>query len=113
MKTSQLPLALLVVCLASVAACHQQDQPVEIPAPVFNGVKVDLPKLETEFATASADALQTLSRIRHNLNYGLYPKAVMELERLAKLPNLTDAQKQALARVIEQTQSLLKQPAGK
>ncbi len=104
---------LLVVALACCGGCQKREEKIEIPAPEFSGVKVNLPKLEAEFATAGAEVLQTLSHIRHNFNYGLYLKAVADLERLAKLPNLTDVQRQVVAEVVSQAQPLLTKAAGK
>ncbi len=94
-------LLLLVVCIFPSVGCHKNGSP-EVPLPSFNGVKVDLPRLTMEFAAANPEAQTAIQNFEHNLRYGLYPKAATELERLARLPNLNDGQKKAVAAVTEQ-----------
>lgn len=103
MRTS---LVILLFLLPVLGGCKKSES-TEIPAPVFHDVKVDLPRLMLEFAPISPDALTIVQNVEHNIRYGLYPQARRELEKLARLPNLTEGQKKVVADVSEQLKQLV------
>lgn len=112
MKTTQLPILLLSAAFLALAGCGKAEADKQ-PTPVFDGVSVDLPKLDAAFASAGADQQGYLERIRHNFRYGLYPRALQELEKLAQAPNLTDAQKKTVAELTEQVKQVMAKAAAK
>lgn len=102
--------ALLVVCLVAVAGCKKSDQGVA-PNTQYNGVKVDWPKLETEFASGDQELRAAASLAVRHIRYSQFPEAVGDLERLAANPKLSEAQKKLVADLAEQTkQALAKAP---
>ena len=112
MKVSKGVAALLAVCLVAFAGCKKSDQAVA-PNTQFNGVKVEWPKLETEFANSDPELQKTASAAVRSIRYSLFPQALGALETLAANPKLTEAQKKLVADVSEQAkQALAKAPAA-
>lgn len=109
MRTS---LAILLLLLPVLGGCKKTES-TEIPAPVFHDIKVDLPRLMLEFAPISPDALTIVQNVEHNIRYGLYPQARRELEKLARLPNLTESQNKTAAEVTQQLQQLMAKAGAK
>jgi hypothetical protein len=111
MKVPNFALSLLVVCLAAFAGCKKADQP-GAPNTEFNSVKVDWPKLETEFANSDPELQKAASIAVRHIRYALFPEAVGALERLSADPKLTEAQKKLVGNLLEQTkQAAAKAPA--
>jgi hypothetical protein len=106
MKTPNGVSALLAVCLVAFASCKKSDQPVA-PTTEYYGVKVDWPKLETEFATSDQALQASASLAIRYIRYSEFPQAVAELERLSSNPKLTEAQKKVVNDLLEQTKQVI------
>ena len=106
MKTSTWWLALLVIGLLPLGGSQKTEQAVG-PTSEFFGVNVDLPKLDTEFSTASQDVQERAAVVKRFFRYGQFPRAVLELDALAKTPGLTESQKKLVNDLIEQTKQVI------
>ncbi len=78
----------------------------EAPAPVVAGVKLDLPKLQEAFATASPELQTAVSEVGMGVRYAEYGRALTALEKLANAPGLTDSQKKITNEATEQVKTL-------
>ena len=102
--------ALLAVCLVAFASCKKSDQSVA-PNTEYYGVKVDWPKLDTEFASSDQELQNAASLAVRHIRYSQFPDALGDLERLSANPKLTDAQKKVVSDLLEQTkQAVAKAP---
>ncbi len=78
----------------------------EVPAPVVGGVRVDLPKLQQAFATATPELQAAVSEVGMGIRYADYGRALSALEKLANAPGLTDPQKKVANETTEQVKAL-------
>ena len=92
----------LLAALISGAGCEKKAP----PTPVFDGVTVDLPKLNQAFATAGPDIQPLVSEVTLGVRYSDYPRAFTALDKLAKTDGLTDPQKKIVAEVTAQVKAL-------
>lgn len=109
MKNANWMMTLLFVGLLALAGCGKEQSKV----PVVAGVAVDLPKLESAFATASAEIQNIVPEVAMGVRYNDYPRAYAALAKLDSAPGLTEAQKKAVAEVTEQIKQLASKPAAK
>ena len=110
MKAPNIAFALLAVCLVAFASCKKSDQSVA-PNTEYYGVKVDWPKLDTEFASSDQELQNAASLAVRHIRYSQFPDALGDLERLSANPKLTDAQKKVVSDLLEQTkQAVAKAP---
>jgi len=98
--------AIAAVCLATLAACKKAELP-QAPRPEFYGVKVDLAKLEAALTNADPEAQGSVRLVRRAFLYGQFQQAMEQLDKLSSNPNLTQAQKQLVSDVIEQTKQVI------
>jgi hypothetical protein len=93
-----------LIAVLLVGGCKK----AETPADPFTiqGVKVDLPKLQAQFISAGPELQTSANEVGSAIRYGMYPKAVAELEKLAAYPNLTEPQKKAVQEVMAQVKQL-------
>ena len=106
MKTTPCLIAALALGLLSPVSCRQaEDQPG--PTPVYYGVKVDLPKLETAFANTSPELQASAAAVKQYLRYAQLTQALAELGNLAANPALTETQKTVVHTLIEQTRKVI------
>jgi hypothetical protein len=82
-----------------------EDQPG--PTPVYYGVRVDLPKLDTAFTNASPDVQASAALVKQYLRYAELPKALAELGHLATNSTLTENQKRVVNDLTEQTKQVI------
>ena len=81
--------------------------------PVQQGVAIDLPKLSEAFATAPAELQSSVSAVASGVRYGEHAAALAALDKLAKAPNLTEAQKKIVTEVTAQVKEVAsKSPAA-
>lgn len=106
MKTARWTVTVLVVILLAEAGCRKAEQQPG-PTPVYYGVKVDLPKLDTEFTNASQEVLATVASVKQLLRSAQLPKALAELGKLAGNPALTETQKKVVYDLTEQTKQVI------
>ena len=106
MKTTYCLLALLLVGLLAPLGCKKAEPPTGAPAEYY-GVKVDVPKLDSEFATANPVARERATAIKSFFRYGQFAQAASELDQLSKAPDLTESQKKLVNSLIEQTRQVI------
>jgi hypothetical protein len=106
MKSHNVAFVLLAVCVVAFAGCKKTDQSVA-PDTQFNGVKVDLPKFETEFSNSDQELQKAASLAARHIRYSQFPEALGDLERLSANPSLTEAQKKIATEVLEQTKQVI------
>jgi hypothetical protein len=68
---------------------------------------VDLNGLQQAFPDASPEVHAVLDKVRFSSRYGQHEASLVELDKLSAMPNLTDAQKKAVADVIEQVKAAI------
>ncbi len=105
MKMTDSFFLILAVCLLAFSGCKKADQ--QSSAPQFHGVNVDLPKLDTEFATVGPEVQDSLSLVKRFFRYAQFPQALMELDKLSNNPSLTEPQKKLVKDLIEQTKQVI------
>lgn len=104
-KTTLLVILTLSAMLAGFGckkSAPPKPQPIEI-----NGIKVDLPAFGQAFSGAPPEVQSQAIQVRSAFRYSLYPKAVEELDKLAAMPGLTDAQKKAVADLTDQVKQVI------
>jgi hypothetical protein len=95
MRTLSCTSVALVFGLLAGTGCKQaEDAPG--PTPVYYGVRVDLPKLDTVFTSAGADVQSSAALTKQYIRYAELPKALAELGALAANPTLTENQKRVV-----------------
>jgi len=70
-------------------------------------LKLNWAKLNTEFTNASPDVQSDVSLAVRAFRYSLFPKALVELDKLSNNPNLTEAQKKLVAELQEPTKQVI------
>ena len=75
--------------------------PESKPTTVPPGV-IDLGSLQQAFPAPTPEVTSCLERLRFAARYRQFAPALVELNKLAQLPSLTQPQKQAVSNVIEQ-----------
>jgi hypothetical protein len=111
MKKVHLLLGLVAAVVIVSAGCSKSAKPP--PAPEFQGVQVDLPKLTAAFENASPELKTATTQVGFNVRYQKYEDALMGLDKLANDPNVNEAQKKTVNEVIEQVKKLAgAAPAG-
>ncbi|MEI6391636.1 MAG: hypothetical protein WCT12_11085 [Verrucomicrobiota bacterium] len=73
----------------------------------FSGVQMDWPKLDVEFVNVSPDLQAQVSLVKRAFRYSQFPQAIVELEKLAKFPNLTAPQQKLVSNLLEQTRQVM------
>ena len=110
-KTTNWVLGILAVSLLALAGCKKSGQSLSPPREFF-GVKVDLPRLEVDFANASPAMQDSVDAIKASFRYGRFTQAGVELDKLSNNPDLTPSQKKLVGDLLEQTnQVIAKAPA--
>jgi hypothetical protein len=108
MKTTQWMLALLAICVVAAAGCNKEEGDAPGPIPVYYGVKMEhLPKMDTEFTTASPEIRASVAHVKHFHRFAQFPQALAELSKLSKNPALTEAQKDAVNGLLEETKQVV------
>ena len=100
---------LFVLCAAPLIAltgCGKKEGVASMTPYEISGVKVDIPKLQQAFAN-SPDLQPELNQAVSQLRYGQYLNTMQGLDKLAGNPALNDAQKKALATVIDQMKEVI------
>jgi hypothetical protein len=104
MKHAHLYVALLAANCLMVGGCGKGDQTPK--APTFEGVTVDIPKLNATFETADPEVKRVVTEVGFNIRYTKYEQALMSLDKLANDPKVTEPQKKVVNEVIEQVKKL-------
>ena len=84
--------------------CKKKQAAVTAPPITINGITVDLPQLE--LTLTNKDCQTDLSDIRSCFRYENYKRAQEDIERVASNASLTDEQKAAAAKVVDQIKQI-------
>jgi hypothetical protein len=96
----------------ALTGCHKTDS----SAMKFEGVDVDISKLEQAFATAPVEILKDAQAVQLGFRYTTPTDSLAALEKLAANPAVTDPQKKVVNELIAQTRQVIARsqpPAGK
>jgi hypothetical protein len=97
---------LLMVLMASVLALAGCGKSSEPQRPAVAGA-IDIGKLQQAFPTVSPEVQNGFDKIRFAVRYRQFPLALAELDKLARMPGLTDVQKKAVNDFIEQVKQTI------
>ncbi len=106
----KLPYYLLVALTAGLLAlvgCGKSGTPKPATPPPGT---VDLAPLQQAFPAPTPEITTSLDKLRFAVRYRTFNVALPELEKLTKLPNLTDQQKKAIDDVIQQVKVAMQTP---
>jgi hypothetical protein len=104
MKTTNYLIMLLAVGVLAWAGCSKSDKTA---APAHVAGRVDLSQLQLQFPNPTPEVMASLQKIRLACRYRTFDNVQAELDKLAKLPNLTDPQKKAIADVGDQIKAAM------
>ena len=102
MKMTKCTLMLLLAGLLALAGCSKSNAP---QAPAHPPGTIDVGKLSQAFPAPSPEVQGSLGRLRFCARYHAYQSALVELNKLAQAPGLTEPQKQAINDVIAQVKA--------
>jgi len=109
MNTANYLVMILVAGFLALAGCGKSgDQAPPAPAGV-----IDLGALQQAFPSAGPEVQKSFDKIRFATRYRQFPLALVELDKLARMPGLTDAQKKAVNDLIEQVKQTMNAAAAK
>ncbi len=97
---------LLALCLLVFASCKRSDQTVA-PNTEYQGVKVEWPKLDTEFANSDQEVQADAYMAKRHIRYSQFSQALADLNKLSRNPKLTEAQKKVVNDLLEQTKQVI------
>jgi len=110
MRTPHWLFAVLAVCFVVFSGCKKAEKPL---AQTADSSSVDWRKVDSEFANASPELRDSVSLIKRFFRYAQFPRAMMELQKLAGAPNLTESQKKLVNDLTEQAKlEIAKAPAA-
>jgi hypothetical protein len=110
MKTTNYLIMIIAVGVLALAGCGKSDKNAK--APRVPG-RVDLSQVQEQFPNPTPEAAACLDKIRFACRYRTFDTAQAELDKLAKLPDLTEPQKKAVDEVIEQVKVAISSGAGR
>jgi hypothetical protein len=87
--------------------CGKKSAPPKVQPLDINGVKVDLATFGEAFTGAAPELQSQVIQVRSAFRYSLYPKALEELDKLAAMPGVSDAQKKAISDLAEQVKQVI------
>jgi hypothetical protein len=104
MKTTNYLIILLTVSVLAVAGCSKSDKPnpnARVPG------RLVLDQLQEQFPNPSPEVVTSINKIRFASRYRTFDAAQAELDKLAQLPNLTEAQTKAIDEVKAQVKAAI------
>ena len=99
MKLTNYLLLILAVAVLALVGCGKSKAPQK--AERRPGV-VDLSDLQGAFPNPTPEVTTCIDKLRFATRYRTFDTAIVELDKLSRLPDLTDSQKKAVDEVIEQ-----------
>jgi hypothetical protein len=104
MKTTCFVLVLLTVGVTALVGCGKSGDAK--PGTVPPGT-VDIGSLQEAFPNPTPEVTASINKLRFSTRYRTFPQALAELDKLGKLPNLTEPQKKAVTTAIEQVKAAM------
>ena len=104
MKMTCFLLVLLTVGVTALVGCGKSGDSKKGAVPPGT---VDLGSLQEAFPNPTPEVTTSFNKLRFSTRYRQFPLALTELDKLAKLPNLTEPQKKAVATAIEQVKAAI------
>jgi len=104
MKATNYLIMILTVGVLALAGCGKSDKqatPARVPG------RLDLSQLQLQFPNPAPEVSTSLNKIRFAARYRTFDTALVELDKLSQLPNLTDQQKKAVDDVVEQVKAAI------
>lgn len=101
---------LMAAVLLGAPGCGKKE--TAAAAPQANGVTVDMPKLRTAFQNCTPEIKQVLDKVSYSFRYGDHMAMLVELDKLASDPAVTEPQKKAVAELIEQVKQVMNKAAA-
>jgi len=95
---------LLILCFIG---CGKKGSDSQLATMEIAGVKVELPKLQQEFANAPQELQDPVHQVVASIRYGQYERALQSLDKLVNSQGLTDSQKKTVNDVIEQIKQVI------
>ena len=112
MQALKVVTALLALGLLVCTSCRKSNQSVA-PNTEYSGVKVEWPRLDTEFANSDPELQAEAYMAKRHIRYSQFPQALVELDKLSRNPGLSESQKKVVNDLIEQTKQVIaKGPPG-
>jgi hypothetical protein len=112
MKTSKWACGVLTFGLIASAGCKKAEAPPPPATIQVAGVKLDLPKLDTEFQNASPEIQAAVTEIKKSYRGGRFARMVTELDALSNNPSLTESQKKLVGDLIGQVGQVMAKIPG-
>jgi hypothetical protein len=109
MKMTNYLFMILAASVLALAGCGKSSE----PQPSATAGAIDIGKLQQAFPTASPEVQNGFDKIRFAVRYRQLPLALAELDKIARMPGLTDAQKKAVNDLIEQVKQTMNAAAAK
>ncbi len=106
MKTASLVVGMIAACLLG-HGCKKAPPPSPPGTIQLYGVTVSLPRLDTEFKTASPEAQAAVFRVKTAYRFGQLSRMMEELDKLANEPSLSDPQKKLVSELTEQMKQVI------
>ena len=110
MKMTNCLLLILAVSVLALAGCGKSS---ESKKPARRPGVVDLSDLQLAFPNPAPEVSMSLTKLRMATRYRDFAGAQVELDKLAKLPDLNDQQKKAVDDVVEQVKAISAASAAK
>ena len=104
MKITNYLIIILTAGVLALTGCGKSGDKSVPPPPA--GV-VDFSALQTAFPAPTPEISTSFSKLGFATRYRQFEPALVELDKLSRLPNLTEAQKKAVDEVIEQVKQAL------
>lgn len=98
---------LLIVLMAGVlglTGCGKSSKPT---ATARTPGVIELGDLERAFPAPTPEFSSSMTKLRFSARYGQFEGALVELDKLTRTPNLTDAQTKAINEAIEQVKQAI------
>jgi hypothetical protein len=108
MKMLNYLLVILIAGMLASAGCGKSSKPA---GPVRTPGVVDISDVQLAFPAPPPEVASSLDKMRFSLRYRQFDVALVELDKLAHLPNLTEPQKKAIDEAIEQVKQAIALPA--
>lgn len=106
MKRSHWLFLILALSFLAFTGCKKSEQ-FSGPPQEYYGVKLNWSQLNTAFTNASPEAQHDAYLAVRAFRYSQFPQAMVQLEKLATEPGLSEAQKNLVNELIEQTKQVV------